>query len=261
MSFSAQVKEELCRIDASRCCQLAECMGIALYCNTCSGSELRIITESVSFAQRLPELFKHTFNLSFDQLPDLSIPGKRSLIIQDPKKLRIIYDGFGFDLDRSVSLHLNRGLLEDDHCRAAFLRGVFWRAVPSPTRISATIWNWSPPTAASAARSTPCCWIWTFRPSRPAATAPACCISSRAMALRILLTTMGAPSAPCTSWRPRSKRICATPSTAGSTAKTANLTKVVDAAQEQVAAIEQLMRSQVWDTLPDKLRATAKAPL
>ena len=40
--------------------------------------------------------------------------------------------------------------------------------------------------------------------------------------------------------------------------ETANLTKVVDAAQEQVAAIEQLMRSQVWDTLPDKLRATAK---
>ena len=40
--------------------------------------------------------------------------------------------------------------------------------------------------------------------------------------------------------------------------ETANLTKVVDAAMEQVAAIERLMDSELWTTLPPKLRQTAK---
>ena len=46
MSFSSQVKEELCRTEPARCCQLAECLGVVLYCNTCSAAEVRVITES-----------------------------------------------------------------------------------------------------------------------------------------------------------------------------------------------------------------------
>ena len=57
MSFAGEVKTELCRASYTRkCCAQAECYGILLYSNTFSQQEVRIITESAPFAQRLPAL-------------------------------------------------------------------------------------------------------------------------------------------------------------------------------------------------------------
>ena len=58
-SFSALVKAELCRAPLNRrCCAQAEAYGVLLYCNTFRGDEIKIMTESEPFAQRLPALFK-----------------------------------------------------------------------------------------------------------------------------------------------------------------------------------------------------------
>ena len=68
MSFSADVKTELCRTALSRkCCAQAEAYGVLLYCNTFHGGEARIVTENKAFAQRLPALFKKAFRLTFDR--------------------------------------------------------------------------------------------------------------------------------------------------------------------------------------------------
>ena len=40
--------------------------------------------------------------------------------------------------------------------------------------------------------------------------------------------------------------------------ETANLTKVVDAAQEQISAIRYLKEREQWETLPEKLRQSAQ---
>ena len=46
MSFSSDAKTEICRTAiGKKCCALAECYGILLYCNTFSGREIKIITE------------------------------------------------------------------------------------------------------------------------------------------------------------------------------------------------------------------------
>ena len=69
MSFSGQVKSELCRtLPAQRCCALAQCFGILLYCNTFTGDAVRIVTESRDFAERLPKLFRRAFGLEFDEV-------------------------------------------------------------------------------------------------------------------------------------------------------------------------------------------------
>ena len=55
MSFSGEVKRELCRVGLGRaCCARAEAYGVLLYCNTFTAQELRIITECEEFAIRLP---------------------------------------------------------------------------------------------------------------------------------------------------------------------------------------------------------------
>ena len=89
MSFSADVKQELCRAPMSRkCCAQAEAYGILLYCNTFSSGEIRIITESDARAQRLPSLFKKAFPVTFDRLPDGE--GKHIFLITDPEKLAAV---------------------------------------------------------------------------------------------------------------------------------------------------------------------------
>ena len=61
MSFSAEVKNELCKIPLHHtCCARAELYGVLLYCNTFNAGEIRIITENEEFAARLPKLLRQS---------------------------------------------------------------------------------------------------------------------------------------------------------------------------------------------------------
>ena len=125
MAFSAEVKGELCRPHISRrCCAQAEAYGALLFCGGFHPRQARIVTECPALKERLPVLFKKAFKLSFDQLPEPG-EGKGAFLIEDPAKLRAVFDAFDLDQDASVSLHINLALLEEEHCRAAFLRGAF----------------------------------------------------------------------------------------------------------------------------------------
>ena len=126
ISFSGTAKAEVCRIFPNRnCCALAECFGILLYCNSFASDCIKIITESREFAQILPALFKKAFNVTFDTFPSLEAPGKLTFQINDGEKISKIMDCCGFDAADTLALHVNLPLVEDDCCKAAFLRGAF----------------------------------------------------------------------------------------------------------------------------------------
>ena len=152
MSFSSETKQELCRVPVRKlCCARAEAYGILLYCNTFHASEARIITGNPDLAERLPKLFKKAFQIQFDDAPDLKSPGdisrdapdlkspenildlksqenaanlKRVFKLTDRAKLRRVMNILGSE--RSPALHINFALLEENCCRAAFLRGAFF---------------------------------------------------------------------------------------------------------------------------------------
>ena len=122
-SFAYKVKSELCRQPVSRqCCARAEAYGVLLFCNTFTAVEVRIITENPEFAARLPRLFQRAFSLKFDSLPD-GTRDKLIFRITQRHKLARIVDLLGYD--PSLVLHVNFGLLEDECCRTAFVRGAF----------------------------------------------------------------------------------------------------------------------------------------
>lgn len=125
MSFASEVREELCRtIPTKKCCRVAECYGILLYCNTFSKDEIRIITENKHFAERLPRLFRRTFGVEFDQFPSLEQPGKMNFVIDDPDKIQYIFSVFDQEHE-TLALHVNFGMLEETCCRQSFIRGAF----------------------------------------------------------------------------------------------------------------------------------------
>ena len=125
-SFSANAKSEVCRgIPQKRCCALAECFGILLFCNSFSASGIRIITESCDFAQNLPRLFKKAFGVTFDIVPDARSTGKMSFHVTQPEKIKAIMSAYGFDPADTLSLHINLPVVEDECCKASFFRGAF----------------------------------------------------------------------------------------------------------------------------------------
>ena len=125
MSFAADVKAELCRAKlGKKCCTQAEACGVLLYCNRFSLREVKIVTESPAFAQRLPGLFHRAFGLSFDEKGDPDAPGKRIFRITAPDKVAVLWEQCAFD-PAGPAHHINFGALEEEHCRLAFLRGAF----------------------------------------------------------------------------------------------------------------------------------------
>lgn len=125
-SFSAGAKAELCKsFPQKHCCALAECFGILLFCNSFTSEGVRIITESREFAMRLPKLFRKAFGVTFDLFPEEGNTGKQNFQISDPEKISVIMDAYGFDRQETVSLHINLPIVEEDCCKASFLRGAF----------------------------------------------------------------------------------------------------------------------------------------
>ena len=127
MSFSGNVKIELCRSSLNRpCCAAAEAYGVLLFSYCFSAREIRIITGSAPFAQRLPKLFQRAFGFGFDCVSGGSgETGRTVLRITDEEKIRAVFEKFGYEADSALVHHINLSVLEEDCCRAAFLRGAF----------------------------------------------------------------------------------------------------------------------------------------
>ena len=98
---------------------------VFLFCNSFHADAVRIITESRDFAQLLPKLFKKAFQLEFDVLPNPEGRGKQIFQITDPDKIQWIMENYGFDSKDTLSLHINLAVIEEECCNSSFLKGAF----------------------------------------------------------------------------------------------------------------------------------------
>lgn len=134
MSFSSDVKTELCKTPPERpCCAAAECYGALLYGNAFNAREIRIITGNRDFAARLPLLFKLAHGVSL-AAPSLK-GGKLSFALTDQAEIRGIFEAYGYEPEAMISHHINLAVLEEDCCRQSFVRGAFLSggSVTNPT--------------------------------------------------------------------------------------------------------------------------------
>ena len=256
MSFSADVKQELCRAPLSRkCCAQAEAYGILLYCNTFSSGEIRIITESESLAQRLPSLFKKAFQITFDRLPDGE--GKHIFLINTPEKLSIIQQAFGGE-ERALALHINFGVLEETCCRISFLRGAFLSggAVTDPQKgyhleLSTSHQSVSREMVALMREL-------DLEPKDAPRKGNAVIYFKQSDRIEDFLTTIGAPISAMEVMNAKLEKDLRGSVNRRVNCDAANLDKAVEAAMVQIEAIRALEDSGVLAALPDKLQEVAK---
>ena len=261
ISFSAGAKAEVCKVFPNRdCCALAQCFGILLYCNSFAASGIRIITESRDFAFLLPKLFKRTFNLNFDSFPSMEAPGKLIFQITDEEKLARIMDAFGFDSTDTLALHVNLPLVEEDCCKAAFLRGAFL-AGGSVTDPEKGYHMEIATTHKSVARETYMLMheIMDFYPKTAQRSGGQVLYLKQSDLITDFLTFLGAPVAAMGIMEARLEKELNNKVNRRCNCDDANTSKVVEASQEQLAAIRVLKERGILDQLPPKLQQAAQA--
>ena len=261
VSFSAGAKAEVCRVlPAKECCALAECFGILLFCNSFNTEGIKIITESREFAMALPKLFKKAFNVSFDSFPSLASPGKLVFQISDEEKIEIIMEAFGFDVQDTLALHVNLPLLEEDCCRASFLRGAFLAggSVTDPEKgyhMEITT------THQFVARETYALFheVAGFYPKSAQRAGGQVLYLKNSDQIENFLAFLGAPVAAMGVMEAKLEKEINNKVNRRCNCDDANTSKVVEAAQEQMAAIRILKERGVMDKLPLKLSQAAAA--
>ena len=261
MSFSSNAKAELCRAPISRrCCALAEAYGVVLYCNTFRPDQLRIVTENPEFSARLPRLFKRAFGLEFDQLP-VETGGKRIFQITDPAKLATIFDTFGISHEGGVALHVNYGMLEDDCCRVSFLRGAFL-AGGSATDPAKRYHLELATSHRMVSRETDALLLdLGFRAKTVELNGSSILYFKQSEGIEDFLTFLGAPVCAMAVMEAKMEKELINGVNRRVNCETANLSKVVNAAGDQIDAIRLLERRGILETLPEKLQITAQMRL
>ncbi len=268
MSFSFDTKNELCRQPVQKlCCARAEAYGILLYCHTFSSSEVRIITENLNLASRIPQLFQRAFSIGFDRQPDppqedaggegAVLLGKQIFQITEQEKLDHIINLLGYDPRQNLALHINFAMLEEPCCRASFLRGCFFAggSITDPLKryhleltsshlqasreLGALLRECGfPPKSVSRNGS----YVTYFKQSGQIAD---------------FLTLIGAPSAAVAMMSTKLEKGLRNHVNRRLNCDSANLDKAVEAAQSQLEAIRKLQAAGVFAQLPDKLCRTA----
>ena len=258
MSFSAEVKGELCRETMQKqCCAQAEAYGVLLYCNTFSSREIRIITENTDFSARLPKLFQRAFSLEFDRVPERDVGrGKYIFQITDPGKLSAIIETFGYDPQQHIVLHINFALLEEDCCRSAFLRGAFL-AGGSVTDPGKRYHLELATSHAQASREmTALLRDMGYDPKDVGRNGYQVTYFKNSQQIEELLTRMGAPVAAMEMMNAKVEKDLRNEVNRRVNCEAANVGKVVDAAQEQLSAISRLYDLGRVEDLPEKLKET-----
>ena len=260
-SFSSAARAEICReLPHKHCCAKAQCFGILLFCNSFQDDGIKIITESREFACILPKLFKKAFDLDFDSYPSLAAPGKLVFLILDPEKLSEIMEAFGFSAGDTLALHVNYPIVEEECCKVSFLRGAFLaggsvtdpgkgyhlelatthQAVARETElIVREVMDFTPKTAARGGAQ-----VLYLKQSEQISDVPAC---------------LGGPVAAMGIMEARLEKELNNKVNRRCNCDDANTSKVVEAAQGQLAVIRVLRERGILEGLPEKLKQAALA--
>lgn len=128
MSFSAEVKEELCALGLGSDATLkAQAYGMLLFGRAFSADRICLYTENEKVA--------HLYAQAIDDLTGVQVPverssdkkeGSRFFVVSVPEasQRERVLDCFGHTL-KDITLRINRANTEDDDGASAFLRGVF----------------------------------------------------------------------------------------------------------------------------------------
>ena len=261
MSFSSETKEELCRIPVSRqCCAVAEAYGILLFAHNFSHTEICIQTSSEATVKRIPPLFARAFSVPVAP-PELGTRGRLQLRITEPVHLQRIFSVLGYDWEYHMSYHLNRNVIEEDCCRAAFLRGVFLAigTVASPDKKTHLEMKTSHHALSREVLSL--MLDMELCPKHTARKTASVLYWKDTAGVEDFLTLIGATGSAMRMMEAKVEKQLRNQINRQVNCETANVIKASNAAAEQIVLIEHALEHGGWEVFPDSLHETVRLRL
>lgn len=123
MSFSSDVKEELCEVTWQACCRAALAYGLFQTGRAFSAAAVSVQTERTAVAQLYRTLLQEICGVTAVRESERE-GGFHLLSVDGAEARRQVLTRFGHE-EGEVSLRLNRANLECEHCAAAYLAGAF----------------------------------------------------------------------------------------------------------------------------------------
>lgn len=262
MSFSSNVKSEICRLlPTQKCCCRAQCFGILLFCNIFSSDVIRIVTESRELAGILPKLFKKAFGFGFDEEPEAD-SSKLCFVINRQEKINTILETYGFSAQDTVALHVNLSVLEEDCCKTSFLRGAFLAGGSVTDPIKGYHLELDTSHLFVGRETYPLIEeMLGVYPKQTTRAGNYVLYFKQSDSIEDFLTLLGAPVAAMGIMEARLEKELKNKVNRRCNCDDANTTKVVDAAQVHLAAIRRLEENGTLASLPQKLQQAAQARL
>ena len=248
MSFTTDIKSELCHVPVADETALAEALGMLLFAGQFSRDSLRIQCEMPAVRHRVTQLLGRYMDLW---------PEEQDTILQlrDPQEIARIFGLYGFE--RESSLPLNRALVEDEASRSAFLRGAFLIGGYVSTPEKGYHLELVTPHYHVARQVSSLLAEMELSAGYILRRGIHVLYYKDSAAIEEFLSACGATGAAMDLMLKKVEREFRNDINRKVNCETANLTKTVGAAARQIAAIEKLQESGVLETLPENLRQTA----
>ena len=259
MSFSTEVKNELCRVSMQRvCCTRAEAYGALLHASAFSHKEIRLNTENAAVARRLQALLQRAF---FVVCEPQRVGQKHQLIITGAEQIGRIFDALGYDRTSHITYHLNRNVLEEDCCIASFLRGAFLMAgtVAGPDKKSHL--ELKTARQSLAGEETSLLLDLGLSPKQMRRGSAHILYFKDGTSVEDFLTRIGAPRAAMELMEAKVEKNIRNTINRQVNCETANLVKAADASARQIAAIRAVLDAHGEEGFPENLRETVRLRL
>ena len=259
MSFSTEVKNELCRISMQRtCCTRAEAYGALLHASVFSHKEIRLSTENAAVARRLQALLQRAF---FVVCEPQRVGRKLQLAVTGTEAVGRIFDALGYDRKSHITYHLNRNVLEEDCCIAAFVRGAFLMAgtVAGPEKKSHLELKTTHQSLAG--EETSLLLDLGLAPKQMRRGSAHILYFKDGASVEDFLARIGAPHAAMELMEAKVEKNIRNTINRQVNCETANLVKAADASARQIAAIRAVLSTRGEEGFPENLRETVRLRL
>lgn len=259
MSFSTEVKNELCRVSMQRaCCTRAEAYGALLHATVFSHREIRLSTENSVIARRLQALLQRAFFVACEPQRQ---GRKYQIVLEQPTQIGRIFDMLGYDRKSHITYHLNRNELEEECCLASFLRGAFLMAgtVAGPDKKSHL--ELKSGHQSLAGEETSLLLDLGLSPKLAQRSGSCLLYFKDGASVEDFLTRIGAPHAAMALMEAKVEKNLRNTINRQVNCETANLVKTADAAARQIAAIRAVLDTRGEEAFPENLRETVRLRL
>ncbi len=258
MSFSTDTKNELCSLRQERCCALSFVYGAFSFANIWNKDLIKITTENESFSKYISHELLRLFNITPEIKKSTGKNGDLyTIFIDSAAQIRRITLGLGVDIS-PLSMKIDHRLLSRDCCRNAFIRGAFLSSGSITSPEKAYHLEFATHRAKLAEEFTTLLMEYELHPKLTLRKSNRIIYFKDSNEIEDILNIMGAVKSSFELINEKIVKEIRNDANRRSNCEAANISKTVDAAMVQTAAIKKLKLSRRFEFLPPKLLYIAK---